>query len=101
MKIQPIKTWSNGQAKEATQFELRSISDNLATSATFYYSLNSEEVSHMEEEVKVIDKPSQVVAEGNLSMDGEDYLAWGQSTDINAAAYVWGADKLNLVLVAE
>lgn len=100
VQIQPIKTWANGQAKEATKFELRSISDNLLDSATFYYSLNSEELSHLEEEVKVIDKASQIVAEGNLTMSGADYLAWGQSADINAAAYVWGADKLKLVLVA-
>lgn len=113
MKITPVQTWANGQAKEATEFNLRIISDNLLDSATFYYSLSSEELSHLEPktllegteaeittDIKVIDKYSEVVAEGNLTMDSLDYLAWGESADINAAAYVWGADKLNLVLVA-
>ena len=113
MKITPVQTWANGQAKEATEFNLRIISDNLLDAATFYYSLSSEEVSHLETktllegteaeittDILVIDKYSEVVAEGNLSMDSEDYLAWGKSSDINAAAYVWAADKLKLVLVS-
>lgn len=115
MKITPVQTWSNGQAKEATEFNLRIISDNLLDAATFYYSLSSEEISHLEKvvmtpateteeetyyEVKVIDKQSEVVAEGNLSMDSVEYAAWGKSSDINAAAYVWAADKLKLVLVS-
>lgn len=86
MKITPVQTWANGQAKEATEFNLRIISDNILDAATFYYSLSSEE--------------SEVVAEGNLSMDSVDYAEWGKSSDINAAAYVWAADKLKLVLVS-
>lgn len=81
MKITPVQSWANGQAKEATEFNLRIISDNLLDSATFYYSLTSEE--------------SEVVAEGNLTMDSVDYEAWDNSND---AAYAYALDKLKLVV---
>ena len=81
MKITPVQTWANGQAKEATEFNLRIISDNLLDSATFYYSLTSEE--------------GEVVAEGNLTMDSVDYKAWDNSND---AAYAYALDKLKLVI---
>ena len=99
MQIKPISSWQNGQEKLGTEFELRSISDNLATSATFYYSISSVEVSHLEEEVKVIDAPAQVLVEGNLTMDGEDYQDWDSSVSANEWAYNWAATTLKLVLI--
>jgi hypothetical protein len=38
----------------------------------------------------------QSVAEGNISLSGEDYLAWNGSNDY---AYEYIAEKLNLTLV--
>jgi hypothetical protein len=38
----------------------------------------------------------QVVAEGNITMNGEDYIAWDNS---NEAAYAYIAEKLNLTLI--
>jgi hypothetical protein len=40
-KIQPISIWYNGQIVIDTIFDLVSISDNLNTTAIFYYSLYS------------------------------------------------------------
>ena len=99
MQIKAISSWQNGQEKLGTEFELRSISDNLATSATFYYSISSVEVSHNEEDLKVIDAPAQVLVDGNLTMDGEDYQLWNEGTNVNFEAYSWALAKLNLVAV--
>jgi len=127
--IQPVTSWQNGQEKQATIFDLRIVGDNLSTSATFYYSLSSTEVSHMETrivspevpaydeivdgetvhheavpevtiEVKVVDTPSQVLVEGNLAIDGEDYQTWDADPSANAWAYNWAAGKLNLTIVS-
>jgi len=84
-QIQPVSIWYNGQMVQATLFNLVSISDNLSTSATFYYALlNAEEVR---------------LADGNLTMTGFDYEAYSTSPDSNSYAYNWAAGKLNLTLV--
>ena len=101
MKIQPISSWINGQEKLGTEFNLYIVNDNLSTSATFYYSISTEEVSHLEEDVLVIDAYSEKLVDGNLTMDGADYQTWDADPSANEAAYVWAASKLNLVLVTE
>ena len=53
-QIQPVSIWFNGQIYQATIFNMISISDNLSTSATFYYQLFTD--------------INQQVAEGNLTM---------------------------------
>lgn len=110
MKIQPISSWQNGQEKQGTIFNLRIVSDNLSTSATFYYSISSEEISHIEtkvvsqingevtEEVKVVDSNAQILVEGNLNIDGADYQEWDADSSANAWAYTWAANKLNLII---
>jgi hypothetical protein len=84
-QIQPVSIWYNGQMVAATIFNLISISDNLSTSATFYYSLLSAEQVRL--------------AEGNLVMDGADYATYSSSATSNDFAYTWAAGKLNLTLV--
>lgn len=111
MKIQPISSWQNGQEKQGTIFDLRIVSDNLSTFATFYYSISNEEISHIETKVispateteeetyyqqKVIDSYAQTLVEGNLTMTPEEYLEWDNS---NEGAYNWAATKLNLTLI--
>jgi hypothetical protein len=111
--ILPVTSWQNGQEKQATIFDLRIVNDNLSTAATFYYSLSSVEVSHMETvvtdssvtpevttEVKVVDVPSQVLVEGNLGIDGADYQTWDADPSANAFAYNYAATKLNLTIVS-
>jgi len=83
--IQPITSWSNGQQLQATQLSLTIINDNLSTSATLYYQL--------------LDDNGVQIAEGNLTIDGQDYIDWGSSTDVNTDAYTICANKLNIQLL--
>lgn len=80
-KIKSIQIWDNGKIIEATQFELNATNVQLENSATFYYSLFSEENIKLNQ--------------GNLFMEGKDYQDW-QSDEF---AWNWAAKKLNLELI--
>lgn len=84
-QIQPVGIWSNGVNLQATQLSLTIINDNLSTSATLYYQLLSDD--------------GHQLAQGNLTIDGDDYINWGDSGDINNEAYIIAAAKLSLNLV--
>ena len=86
--IQPIPIWKNGEIKQANNLELAIISDNLATTATFYYQLLSVETEFTEG-----------LADGNLVIDGTDYQNWGDTEDINTEAYTFCAGKLGLTIL--
>lgn len=88
--IQPINVWSNGSMKSATKFNMNSIFDDLETSATFFYELLNASQDQEGNEVLI------QVAQGNLSMFGQEYQDWDDSND---AAYTWGADQLNLTIL--
>jgi hypothetical protein len=90
--IEPVTAWKNGEQLEANLLNAYIINDNLATSCSFYYSLN---ISGDGTEAMPL-VLGQVVAEGNITMSGEDYLAWDNS---NEAAYAYIAEKLNLTLI--
>ena len=83
--IQPVLIWANGANSQATQLSLTIINDNLSTSATLYYQLLSEDGTQL--------------AQGNLTIDGEEYQSWGEASNINNAAYTIAATKLALTLV--
>jgi hypothetical protein len=90
-KIEPVQVWKNGQELEATLLNSTS-QDNLINSCNFYYQLliggdGTEAMPIMY---------SIPVAEGSLTLSGEDYLAWDGTND---AAYAYIAEKLNLTLV--
>ena len=93
-KIQPITAWKNGEQLEANLLNAYIINDNLQSSCTFYYSLNTS--GEGTEAMPLI--MGQAVAEGNLTMDGENYLAWNGSNDY---AFLYIAEKLNLTLINE
>jgi hypothetical protein len=84
-QIQPVQIWYNGSMLAATNFYMNSQSDNLSTSAIFYYQLLSSNNIQL--------------AQGNLTMTGFDYEAYSTSPDSNSYAYQWGATQLNLTLV--
>lgn len=100
-QIQPVSVWKDGQVKTAEQFNLRSIGDDLQSSAQFYYELKEADVTTQDAEGNDVITYGSVVANGNLSMAGQDYSDWGAQAgaDINAWAYTWAADKLNVVIV--
>jgi hypothetical protein len=84
-QIQPVSIWANGVNSQATQLSLTIVADNLSTSATLYYQLLTEEGTQL--------------AQGNLTIDGEQYQTWGESSDINTEAYSIAATKLSLILI--
>lgn len=111
--IQPVQVWFNGVEMEANRLNLYVINDNLKDSATFYYSLcvetpiptTSTTTSETPGPIPPPPPPSptstiQQVAQGNLTMSGQEYIDWDSSEPgtINQAAFVWAAGKLNLTL---
>jgi hypothetical protein len=93
-KIEPITAWKNGEQLEANLLNAYIINDNLQSSCSFYYSLNTS--GEGTEAMPLI--MGQAVAEGNLTMDGENYLSWNGSNDY---AFSYIAEKLNLTLINE
>jgi len=91
-KIEPVQAWKNGEQLEANLLNAIIINDNLQSSCSFYYSLCAS--GEGTEEMPLI--MGQAVAEGNITMDGENYLAWDGSNDY---AFTYIAEKLNLTLI--
>ncbi len=86
--IQPVTIWKNGESQEANLLNAYIINDNLESSCTFYYQLCS-----IGEQPNTI---GQSLAEGNVTMSGEDYLGWTGSNDY---AFSYIAEQLNLTLI--
>jgi hypothetical protein len=91
-QIEPIGIWKNGESQEANLLNAYIINDNLATSCTFYYQLCSS--GEGTEAMPLV--IGQTLADGNITMSGEDYLNWDDS---NNAAYLYIAEKLNLTII--
>jgi hypothetical protein len=91
--IQPVTIWKNGESQEANLLNAYIINDNLQSSCSFYYSLcaSGEGTEAMPLVI------GQTLAEGNITMDGENYLAWDGDNDY---AFTYIAEKLNLTLIA-
>jgi hypothetical protein len=90
-KIEPVQVWKNGEQIQASFINATS-QDNLNNSCTFYYQLL---VGGEGTEAMPITY-SHSVAEGNISLSGQDYLAWDGTND---SAYSYIAEKLNLTLI--
>jgi hypothetical protein len=90
--IQPITIWKNGESQEANLLNAYIINDNLQSSCSFYYQLSASGEG-TEAYPLVI---GQTLAEGNVTMDGENYSLWnGDNND----AYSYIAAELNLTLI--
>jgi hypothetical protein len=91
-KIQPVSAWKNGEQLEANLLNAYIINDNLQSSCSFYYSLcaSGEGTEAMPLVI------GQTLAEGNVIMDGENYLSWDGDNDF---AFTYIAEKLNLTLI--
>jgi hypothetical protein len=92
-QIEPVTIWKNGESQEANLLNAIIINDNLQSSCSFYYSLcaSGEGTEAMPLVI------GQTLAEGNVTMDGENYLAWDGDNDY---AFSYIAEKLNLTLIA-
>ena len=95
-QISPINVWVNGQSKEAKYLQVTCINDNYENSATNYWQLFT-----MVVDAEGVESQGEAVAQGNLTIDGADYVAWGDqpAMAINAWIYNWVAEKLNLEIV--
>ena len=86
--IQPVPMWQNGVTTNATVLNAYVIQDNLATSATFYYALLSQNTEGY---------VGGQLAQGNLNMSGADYAAY----ETNLYAWDWVAAQLNLTITGD
>jgi len=95
-KIQPINVWVNGESKQAEYFQVTCINDNYENSATNYWQLFT-----MIVDVNGIKAVGEQVAQGNLTIQGAEYVEWGDvpAMSINAWIYDWSAEQLNLVIL--
>lgn len=95
-QIEPINIWVNGTSKTGEYFSVTCINDNYENSATNYWQIFTKVVDE-----EGLEKQGEQIAEGNLSISGEEYIAWGDqpAMAINAWIYNWSADKLSLEIV--
>ncbi len=91
MKIQPVSTWQNGQEVFATEFTMVSSYDNLIDQANFSYCLSR----------VVEDGTLYPLINAQMPISGQDYIDWSLAPDVNAWAYQWVANKLNLTLIPD
>jgi hypothetical protein len=86
-QIQPINIWINGETKTGVNFSVNCVNDNYEDAATNYW--------------KILDNNSEIIAESNLTIDGQDYIDWGNqpAMAINTWIYNWSADKLGLTII--
>jgi hypothetical protein len=91
-KIEPIQVWKNGEQLEASFLNAIIVNDNLDSACTFYYQLLTGGDGTEAMPISV----GQLVAEGNISLSGENYLSWNGS---NNYAFEYISEKLNLTLI--
>jgi hypothetical protein len=91
--IQDQTIWVNGELKNANYLVVSIFSDNLKDSAIFYWQLQ-----YVTTDADGITDYQNLV-NGNLPIFGNDYTIWGETTDVNYAAYQFVASQLNLQLV--
>ena len=86
--ISPVSIWDNGQTLSAKILNSYAVNVTLGTSATFYYSLMTEQ-----EDGNI----GTQVAQGNLLMTGEAYTQW----TVDSYAWDWVAAQLNLTITGD
>jgi hypothetical protein len=86
--IKAVSIWDNGKVKEAKILNAYAVNVMLGTSAYFQYYLitKNEDLS-----------AGQHIAQGNLTMTGEDYAAW----EVDSYAWDWVASQLNLTIIGD
>jgi len=95
-QISPVTIWVNGESKSAEFFSVTCINDNYESSATNYWALFTKVV-----DAEGVESQGEQVAQGNLTISGEEYVAWGDqpAMAINAWIYNWSAEQLNLTII--
>ena len=95
-QISPINVWVNGTSKEAQYLQVTGINDNYESSATNYWQMFT-----MVVDAEGVESMGEAVASGNLTIDSEDYIEWGDvpAMSVNAWIYDWVAEQLNLTII--
>ena len=95
-QISPVTIWVNGVSKTAEFFQVTCINDNYENSATNYWQLFTKVV-----DAEGVESQGEQVAQGNLTISGQDYINWGDqpAMAINAWIYDWSAEQLNLTII--
>lgn len=86
--IQEVSIWENGISQKAEVLNTYAVNVSLNNSATFWYGLFALETDG---------KVGKQVAQGNVSMSGDDYAAW----DSDDVAWNFIANKLNLTIIGD
>lgn len=86
--IEAVQIWDNGKVQEAKILNAYAVNVTLGTSASFYYTLLTENA-----DLSV----GQQVAQGNLTMTGEAYAQW----EVDSYAWDWIAAQLNLTITGD
>jgi hypothetical protein len=96
-QIQPVNIWVNGQSKEAKYFSVTCVNDNYENSAINYWQLFDKVIVNEEG----VEQMGLQLSAGNLTIDGQDYIDWGNqpAMEINEWIYNWCASKLNLTII--
>lgn len=90
-QIEPLEIWNNGISKIAEYIKVTGTYDNYESSANNFWQLFT----------KVDNEPGEAIAQGNCTIDGQDYQNWADATAPNANAWIYNyaANKLNLTIV--
>lgn len=91
--IQPVDIWQNGESKTGNYIDASIVNDNLSDYAQFYWAISDVTKDIEGNETK------QTLSQGNTTISGADYQTWGESSDVNLAAYEYICNKLNLTLI--
>ena len=86
-QIEPVQIWVNGSVQTGNYINAYIINDNLLNKAEFRWDIFTAEIDQIN------------ISGGNLTMVEPDYSVWDNTSDINAAAYDWICNQLNLTLI--
>jgi hypothetical protein len=89
-QIEPVQIWTNGTLKTAEFLNATGINVTLGVSAGFYWNLMTKVTDAEGNEVA-----GESIAQGNLTMDGQDYQEWNQ----DEFAWEWIAEQINVVIL--
>ena len=89
-QIEPVQIWTNGVSKTAEFLDAKGLDVILGYRAGFWWGLFTKVV-----DAEGNESAGELIASGNLSMTGNDYLQW--QDDSYAWEYV--ANQLNLVIL--
>ena len=95
-QIQPVNIWINGESKEGKYFSVICVNDNYKDYATNYWQIFDAVIDE-----DGIEKIGTQLSAGNLTINGQDYINWGDqpAMAINEWIYNWSASQLNLTII--